>query len=197
MTSSLRPLLVTLAALALGVAGCGSSPSGTPSVPTVAGAAAASSGTSRSSAVDAAVACIREHGIPGYQDPAIAPGGAVYTDVRSFENASESARNAVRSACGALMATARLDSEHQPPAPPAFVRAGVKVAQCARAHGLPNMHDPNAASNYVPGHGFTVNEGEMPGGKSSPGFATFRQACKTEIDAMMKASTLASLGGRG
>ena len=197
MTYSLRTVLATLAVFVLAVAGCGSSPSGAPTVPTVAGGAAASSGGPSSSKVDAAVACIREHGIPGYQDPAIAPDGAVYTDQRSFENASESARNAVQAACGALMATARLDSERQPPAPPAFVRAGVKVAQCARAHGLPNMRDPNASSLYVPGHGFGHNASEMPGGKGSPGFATFRQACKTEIDAMMKASTLESLGGHG
>src|SRR3954447_17946284 len=189
MTSSLRPLLATLAVFALAVPGCGSSPSGAPTVPTVAGGAASSGHSRSAAAVDAAVACIRAHGIPGYQDPAVTPGGAVYTDVRSFENASERTRNAVRHACGALMATARLDSENRPPPPPAFVRAGVKVAQGARAHGLPRMRDPNAASHYVPGHGFSVGAGEMPGGKSSSGFATFRAACKTEIDAMMKAST--------
>jgi hypothetical protein len=194
MTNSLRTLL---AVFALGIAGCGASPSAPETVPTVVGGAAASGSHQSSSAIDGAVACIREHGIPGYQDPTIAPDGAVYTDRRSFENAPESARNAVQRACGALMATARLDSERQPPAPPAFVRAGVKVAQCARAHGLPNMRDPNASSQYVPGHGFGHSESEMPGGKGSPAFATFRSACKSEIDAMMKASTLESLGGHG
>jgi hypothetical protein len=193
MTRSLVTLLV--AASALG--GCGSSPS-SPSVPTAQGAATAASGGSSRSAVAAAVHCIRAHGIPGYQDPVITPGGAVYTDMRSFESAPESTRQDVQRSCRAQLAAARLDPMREPPAPPALVQAGVKVAQCQRAHGMPNVKDPNASSSYTPGHGFGLSVEEVPaGGKSSPVFTQMRQACIAEIDAEMKASTLASLGGHG
>jgi hypothetical protein len=95
------------------------------------------------------------------------------------------------------MTRANMDPARQPPAPAALVQAGVKTAQCARAHGLPAMKDPNSEANYTPGHGFGHTAAELPGGKDSPGFTAFRQACRAEIDAEMKASTLASLGGHG
>lgn len=31
-----------------------------------------------------AAQCIRQHGIPAYSDPVLTPGGAVYSDSRSF-----------------------------------------------------------------------------------------------------------------
>jgi hypothetical protein len=143
------------------------------------------------------VRCIRDHGLPGYQDPVITPSGAVYTDSRSFEEAPDSTRRAVERACKALMTRANIDPGRQPPAPAALVQAGVKTAQCARAHGLPAARDPNSESPYTPGHGFGHSPAEVPGGKDSPGFQAFRQACRAQIDAEMKASTLASLGGHG
>jgi hypothetical protein len=199
MTQSLRAAAALLvSAASLGAAACGSSPS-SPTVPSAPGAAATgSSGHSSRATIDAAVHCIRDHGIPGYQDPAITPDGTVYTDMRSFQDAPESAQQSVRRSCRALMASAHLDPVRQPPAPAALVRAGVKAARCARAHGLPAKRDPNASTPYTPGHGFGLSPGEVPeGGKSSPGFQTMRQACKVELDAMMKASSLASLGGHG
>ncbi|MCW3067105.1 MAG: hypothetical protein JWN32_4277 [Solirubrobacterales bacterium] len=209
-------------ASALGVLACGSSPSSSPTVPATAsgatsgsapgsatGAASSSAngsgkrrldippGRSTPEAVAAAVRCIRDHGIPGYQDPVITPDGAVYTDERSFQAAPESTASAVVRSCRASMVRAHLDPYNEPPAPPALVQAGVKTAQCARAHGLPNMHDPNAQSPYTPGHGFGHSADEITGGKDSPGFKAFRVACREAIDAELKASTLASLGGHG
>jgi hypothetical protein len=205
MNNSLRgrraAVTALLCASTLGVAACGSSPSSSPTVPAAPGAAKASTGNSggraSSAAVAAAVRCIRDHGIPAYQDPVITPSGSVYTDSRSFDDAPDSTRRAVGRACQTLMTRASMDPGHQPPAPAALVQAGVKTAQCARAHGLPAMKDPNSEANYTPGHGFGHTAAELPGGKDSPGFASFRQACRAEIDAEMKASTLASLGGHG
>ncbi|HMJ37864.1 MAG TPA: hypothetical protein VK501_28405 [Baekduia sp.] len=191
-------LLVSAAAAAFGAAGCGSSPS-SPSVPTVPGGSAAAASRSNHggsrAAVQAAVKCIRSHGIPAYQDPVITPAGDVFTDERSFQDAPDPVRQAVQRACKRALTAARLDPQRQPPAPPELVRAGVKTAQCARAHGLPRKKDPTARSPYTPGHGFGNSPDELPDGKSSPGFQEFRQACLQAIDAEMKASSLASLGG--
>jgi hypothetical protein len=190
-------LLVT--ASALSAAGCGSS-SPSPAVPTAEGAATPAAGESggrpSSAAVAAAVRCIRSHGISRYQDPVITPDGAVYTDTRSFGDTPESTVKEVERSCGALMARAKLDRK-LPPAPPALVQAGVKAAECGRAHGLPAMRDPNASTPYTPGHGFGMSHDAVPGGKDSPGFQQMRRDCRAEIDAMMEASTLASLGGHG
>jgi hypothetical protein len=217
--SAVTALLVCASGLGLA---CGSSPSSSPTVPAAApgatsasaagsakGAASASAkgsgkqrieippGRSTPEAVAAAVRCIRDHGIPGYKDPVIAPDGAVYTDERSFQDAPQSTAEAVVRSCQALLVRAHLNPYSQPPAPPGLVQAGVKTAQCARAHRLPNMHDPNAQSPYTPGHGFGHSADEISGGKDSPGFKAFRTACRAAIDAEIKASTLASLGGHG
>jgi hypothetical protein len=227
MTTSLRGRRAAATALlvcasGLGGVACGSSPSSSPTVPTAAsgstsGSAAgsaerAASGSAKGSgrqrlaippgrstpeAVAAAVRCIRDHGIPGYQDPVITPDGAVYTDTRSFEEAPQSTADDVVRSCRALLVRAHLDPGSVPPAPAALVQAGVKSAQCARAHGLPNMHDPNSQSPYTPGHGFGHTADEITGGKDSPGFKAFRTACRAVIDAEMRASSLASIGGHG
>jgi hypothetical protein len=214
--SAATALLVCASGLA--VVACGSSPSSSPTVPAAASDAAGGSaagsaqraasasgkqrleippGRSTPEAVAAAVRCIRDHGIPGYQDPVITPGGAVYTDERAFQAAPQSTAGAVVRSCRTLLVRAHLNPNSQPPAPPALVQAGVKTAQCARAHGLPNMHDPNAESPYTPGHGFGHSADEITGGKDSPGFTAFRTACHAVIDAEIKASSLASIGGHG
>ena len=66
------------------------------------------------------------------------------------------------------------------------------------AHGLPNVTDPTARSQYTPGHGFGMNASEMPaGGKASPVWQHARQACAAQVAAEIHASTLASLGNDG
>ena len=221
MTTSLRgrrsaAIALLVCASGLGGVACGSSPSSSPAVPTAASGATSAAGSGKGAAsgsgkggleippgrstpdaVAAAVRCIRDHGIPGYKDPVITPDGAVYTDLRSFQDAPQSTATDVVQSCRALLVRAHLDPGRVPPAPPALVQAGVKTAQCARAHGLPNMHDPDAQSAYTPGHGFGHAAEEISGGKDSPGFKAFRAACRAVIDAEIKASSLASLGGHG
>ena len=223
MTKSLRGHRAAATALltsacALGIVACGTSSPSSTTVP-VAGSGAPSTsaatstksatsgsgkqrlaippGRSTPDAVAAAVSCIRGHGIPGYQDPVITPDGAVYTDLRSFDQAPESAQTAVVDTCRALLVRAHLNPGGVPPAPPALVQAGVKTAECARAHGLPNMRDPDAHSPYTPGHGFGHTAEELGGDKSTAGFQSFRTACRAMIDGEIKASSLASLGGHG
>ena len=204
-----RYALAVLAASAVVLmAGCSGSGGGSPTVPSLSqGAAAAQgnggqgtggSGAARASALHAAAQCIRQHGIPGYAEPVLTPGGQVYSDSRSIQNASQSVFAAVLRACQALLTQADLNPRNEPPAPPQLVQAGVRAAECLRAHGLPNIQDPSARSPYTPGHGFGMTRSEMPaGGKASPVWQHARQACEAQVTAEIQASTLASLGDDG
>ena len=204
-----RYALAVLAASAMVLmAGCGGSGGASPTVPSLSqGAAAAQgnggqgtggSGAARTSALHAAAQCIRQHGIPGYTDPVLTPGGQVYSDSRPIQDASQSVFAAVLQACQTLLTQADLNPGNEPPAPPQLVQAGVRAAECLRAHGLPNIQDPSARSPYTPGHGFGMNSSEMPaGGKASPVWQHARQACEAQVTAEIQASTLASLGDDG
>ena len=67
-----------------------------------------------------------------------------------------------------------------------------------RAHGLPNVQDPTAQSDYTPGHGFGYTSNEVPsGGKANPVFQAAAHACRSLLDAEIRASTLTSLGNDG
>jgi hypothetical protein len=96
------------------------------------------------------------------------------------------------------MAQASLNPESEPPAPPQLVQAGVRNAQCFRAHGMPNVKDPTAQTPYTPGHGFRMTADQFPaGGKASPVFQHTAQACQAQNQAEFRASTLVSLGRDG
>jgi hypothetical protein len=188
---------------ALLLAGCGGSAASSPGVPTLsqaAGQGSPSQGSagSRASALHAAAQCIRQHGVPSYADPVLTAGGQVYTDARSIQDAPQSMLAAVRQACAALAAEAGLVPDAEPAAPPQLVEAGVRSAQCLRAHGLPNVQDPAAQSPYTPGHGFGFTANEIPaGGKSDPAYQAAAHACRPLLDAEIRASTLASLSNDG
>jgi hypothetical protein len=198
-------LLATVLAAVLApasLAACSSSASSTgATVPSLGGSGGAgqggggSSSPARASALHAAAQCIRQHGIPSYSDPVLTPTGAVYSDLRGFQDASQTVLAAVQQACGTLMGQASLSPETEPPAPPQLVQAGVRAAECFRAHGLPSVKDPTARTPYTPGHGFSLDSSEVPaGGKASPNFQQAIHACQAQDTAELKASTLASLG---
>jgi len=210
-----RYVLAVLAG-ALLVAGCASSGSGPAAVPSLSQAAGqgsqpASQGASGSQAAStqgswsgraaelhAAAQCIRQHGIPAYSDPVLTASGGVYSDSRPIQDAPQSATNAVQQACGTLAARAGLNPGSEPPAPPQLVQAGVRSAECMRAHGLPNVQDPTAQTNYTPGHGFGLSGNEVPaGGKANPVYQAAAHACRSLLDAEIRASTLASLANDG
>jgi hypothetical protein len=165
---------------------------------------------SREAQLHAAAQCIRTHGIPTYQDPALGADGQVYTDSRSvedFEAAAapasggrgdrDSALNGIRQACGALIAAAGFQPADEALAPPALVQAGVRAAQCLRAHGLPNYRDPTSSTPFTPGHGFSITNDELPNngaaGKQDPTFQAGLAACRQQLDAEISASNLSSL----
>ncbi len=153
---------------ALLLAGCGGSATSSPGVPALSQAAGQGaqgraragararvhrarprqptsllSGSARAAALHAAAQCIRQHGIPSYADPVLTASGQVYSDSRSIQDASQPVANAVYHACSALAARAGLNPSCEPPAPPQLVEAGVRSAECLRAHGLPNVHGPD------------------------------------------------------
>ena len=201
-------LAALAAAAALTVAGCGGSGAAAPAVPSISQSAQAANanggtgsgdaGSARAAALHAAAQCIRLHGIPGYSDPVLTPGGEVYSDSRPIQDAPQSVLNAIHQACGGLLAQANLNPFNEPPAPPQLVQAGVAAAECMRAHGLPNDQDPTAQTPYTPGHGFEMTASEVPpGGKASPVWQHAAQACHAQITVELQASTLGSLGNDG
>lgn len=193
--------VAAVAVAAVAAAGCGGSGAASPVVPSLsqsAHGAAAHGGSARASALRTAAVCIRQHGIPGYADPVLTPGGAVYSDSRSIQDASPAVAAAVQQACGRLLAAADLNPGAEPPAPPQLVQAGVRSAECMRAHGMPHVQDPGSRSPYTPGHGFQLTASEVPpGGKLSPVWQHAARACSAQITAEIQASTLASLSNDG
>lgn len=210
MKISVRLTVAAAVAAVAGLAGCSSS-HGSSSVPSLyaSGVASSSHGgysTSRVAALHAAAQCIRTHGVPSYQDPVLTADGQVYTDARSIEDIAgtsasradtDRAMAALNQACGPLMARAGFQPQDEAPAPPKLVQAGVKLAQCLRANGLPNYRDPTSSSPFTPGHGFGISADELPndgaGGKADPTFQRAFAACQALNNAEITASDLTNL----
>ncbi|MFL6124723.1 hypothetical protein [Actinophytocola sp.] len=184
LTRRLSGALLALAALA----GCSNEPS-TP--------AAAATGD-RTAKLHAAAECLRQHGIHNFADPVLGANGQVFTDTRSLQRAADNTRQAAMTACRDALGAASWNPEQLPPAPAALVAAGVKSAQCLRAHGLPNVKDPTASSPYTPGHGFGLRADELPPGvdKRSPILRQALTACRSILDAETAASNLKQLAGK-
>lgn len=192
--------LAVLGVLGMLLAGCGGSGSAPAAVPSLSQGTSGTqtAGSSRAAALHAAAQCIRQHGIPSYADPVLTASGAVYSDSRPIQDASASTLAAVTAACRTLAARAGLNPGNEPPAPPQLVQAGVRAAECQRAHGLPDVHDPTANTPYTPGHGFGMSGSEIPaGGKLSPALQQAAHACQSQIFAEIRGSTLSSLASDG
>jgi hypothetical protein len=153
----------------------------------------------------AAAQCLREHGVPSYQDPVLTPEGYVFTDARAVQDAlvklsraqQDAAEGAFRSACGQLFVVAGLQPDDESPAPPQLVQAGVRAARCLRANGLPSYRDPTSDTQFTPGHGFGLTADELPNngalGKQDPLVQQAFSACRHELDAEIAASSLGDL----
>src|SRR5439155_16315482 len=91
--------------------------------------------------------CLHHHEISNFADPVLGANGQVFTDMRPLESVPENTADAARNACRTELGAANWNPDQQPPAPAALVEAGVKAAQCMRAHGLPNYKAPTANSH--------------------------------------------------
>jgi hypothetical protein len=202
--------------LSLGAAGaCGAGPSA-PTVPRLSASGGAGTGTgtgtgtgdtenpnavggdgstARRAKLHAAAQCIREHGAPRYQDPVLTADGYVYTDDVALRALEEPQMTAIDAACHGLITAAKFAMKDQGPPPPKVIAAGVKSAQCMRAHGLPNYKDPTVDSNFVPGKGFGLDPQSIPAaGKRDPTVQRAMQACRSLLDEEAALSSLGNLG---
>ncbi|GAA0955634.1 hypothetical protein Vau01_016910 [Virgisporangium aurantiacum] len=198
------------AALSLGTlaTACSDKPE-SPGVPTLGGSAGtnASAGAGgnpnaangdgsaeRRTKLHAAAQCIRENGAPNYQDPVLTADGRVYTDEVALRELDEPEREALQTACAELIRAANFGMADQAPPPPAVIRAGVKSAECLRAHGLPNVKDPTASSSFIPGKGFGLNPDELPAdGKADPTVQRALTECRSILDEEQRVSSLGNL----
>jgi hypothetical protein len=161
--------------------------------------------SSRVGQLHAAAQCLREHGVPGYQDPVLTAEGYVYTDARAVQDAlvklsreqQDATLSAFRNTCGQLFAVAGLQPDDESPAPSQLVQAGVRAARCMRANGLPSYRDPTAETEFTPGHGFGLTADELPNngalGKQDPLVQQAFHACRQLLDAEIAASSLGNL----
>ncbi len=206
-----RRLVAVALSLAALVTAC-SEPPAAPGVPTLAGSAGntgnggnggngpnpnlanGDGSAERRSKLHAAAQCVREHGAPNYQDPVLTADGRVYTDEVALRELDEQEVEAVLTACADLIRAANFGIANQAPPPPAVIQAGVKSAECLRAHGLPNVKDPTANDPFIPGKGFGLNPEEIPtGGKEDPTVRRALAECRSILDEEARVSSLGNL----
>jgi hypothetical protein len=216
----MRRLAVAAAAtiLTVGIAACSHDPAA-PSVPHLAGSAGSTAGDSRASAgpddnsddnpnavagdasaqrrakLHTAAECVRQHGATGYQDPILTADGYVYTDDVALRALSGPQLDTITTVCQSLIHAANFSVRDQGPPPPELIRAGVRSAQCMRAHGLPDFKDPTVHSRFSTGKGFGLTSDEIPpGGKQNPTLQQAIAACRTILDEEARLSSLGNLG---
>jgi hypothetical protein len=143
MNRSIRLISVSMLA-ALACAACGSSQSHT--VPSLGGGAHTQQNGSPGSlaAWRAAVACVRQHGMPRAPDPVVGANGQV--SVPGY-TATAQLTPAARSACGAQLRAVSNSSTH-PIESASDIQALLRVAACMRTHGLPRWPDPNERGEF-------------------------------------------------
>jgi hypothetical protein len=126
---------------ALALAACGSSG---PSVPSLGGGHSQPSAATGSLALArAAIACARQHGMPGLPDPGLGSDGQV-----TIPGGTPTPTPAVEKACGAKIRAAQAASSTLPNLSASDMRALLRWAACLRAHGLPRWPDPNAQGEF-------------------------------------------------
>jgi hypothetical protein len=92
----------------------------------------------------AAVACVRQHGMPRVPDPLVDANGQV--SVPGYTTTAQ-LTPAARSACGAQLRAVSNSSTH-PIESASDIQALLRVAACMRTHGLPRWPDPNERGEF-------------------------------------------------
>jgi hypothetical protein len=167
----MKQIILLVAGLGLGVAGCGSS-----SNPTSTGLAGGPSG-SKAATMVAFAQCMRSHGVPNFPDPGSGlrveqTGGSVSVNGVQLNGP---AFNSAQQACHS-----KLPNGGRPAPPNASERqSALRFSQCMRSHGLPNFPDPNFSGSGVQIH-IDARTGMDP---HSPAFKAAQQACGPLIGA--------------
>jgi len=165
--------VLPVVAAAITLAGCGGSP--TPVVPSLAGSAGhttQSAQPSQAQNLHSAGECIRQHGIPGFPDPAVTTGGQLSINKSQLLTVSNAVLSRAFTACRVELARAGFEAGRRHPAAltPAQIAQILAFARCMRSHGIPNFPDP------APGTG----EITLPPGtsKDSPVLQAADRACQ-------------------
>jgi len=138
--------------LILGLAGCGGSSAPSP----------------RSGAV-AFSRCMRAHGVPSYPDPS--SGGQLPKRTPEQLRVSDSEFQAARGACIHLVPNGGQPTAAQIQQ---YRSVMLRYARCIRAHGVPNMPDPDDRGHLDIGPGTAVDV-------DGPRFQAAYQACKGDL----------------
>ncbi len=164
----MKRILIVVAGVGLGVAGCGSS--GKSATTGLAGSASPTSG-SKASAMVAFARCMRSHGVPSFPDPG--------SGLRIEQRAGSVSVNGVALNGPAFSAAQQtchsyLPNGGQAPKLNASQRqAALQFSQCMRAHGLPEFPDPNFS-----GGGIQLRLSRSSGmDPNSPAFQAAQKAC--------------------
>jgi hypothetical protein len=154
-------LLVALAVLALGVAGCGDSSDSSSS-----GSAASGGGSSDSTKLVQYAQCMRKNGVPSFPDPVngqlnlqVTPGGALDPSSPQWKAAQQACKSLEPPG---LQSGSAQSNQQQSQA--------LKFAACMRKNGVPNFPDPQ-----LEGGGFIVGKGVD---SNSPQFQSALTACR-------------------
>ena len=164
-------LMALAAAVALALAGCAASQP-PPTVPSLHHRPAAAQ--SQADALHLAGQCMRQHGIPGFPDPAVNAGGAVTFSKDQLITAPRAVVAQALAACrGALdRAGVQGGNRHGMGGAPTShqLHQLLAFARCMRVHGLPGLADPNPATGQI----------ALPAGvsKDSPVVQRANQACR-------------------
>lgn len=161
----------------IALAACGSSGHNS-AVPSLAGATQteASPAPGSLAAAQAAVACVRKHGMPDVPDPVVGSNGQI--SVPGYASTTQLTPSA-RSACAGQIRLAVATSDTLPNVSAPDMQALLRWAACMRAHGLPRWPDPNAQGVF---HVRSADAGTIATGKRA------NDACRA-----LRGNTLARL----
>jgi hypothetical protein len=122
-------------------------------------------------------ACMRSHGVVGFPDPTVHPGGGISLSIQAgagnkgtpLDPQSTTFKNA-DTACKHLLPNGGV----QQPMSPAEQQKWLTWAACMRSHGLPNFPDPDFS-----GGGVRIGGPGAAIGPNDPGVQTAQKACQS------------------
>jgi hypothetical protein len=162
---------LSLIAVALGLAACGSSR------PNTGGSTAAQNDPANATKALAFAKCMRSHGVSNFPDP---NGGELRLQVQKTPNSTSvnglevngPAFQSAMQACRSYLP----NGGHPSAAQTAKAKAqALAMSRCMRSHGVPNFPDPQFQT--APGGGFGIRLGGPGVNPSSPAFQAAQKAC--------------------
>jgi hypothetical protein len=153
--------------------------SGTTAPPVAHLATSADAAASPASALHLASACLREHGLANFPDPAVATdgpaAGQAILDKSALKAYPDSVVTQAMNACRAELEQAGFGSGQNSTVSPQEIQARLALARCIRAHGVPNFPDPDPTTGDItPPPGLS---------KTSPSIVAALRACPSQAQA--------------